>query len=114
LWLRFASFIRKLLLPRYVKIGNNVIIHRKCTIGTQGFGFVMNKDGTWIHIPHIGGIIIGDNVEIFPGTNIDRGTVNNTIIGDGVKIDHMCTLATIQRLVKIVLLQPMSLCVVVQ
>ena len=73
-----------------MKYGDNLIIHKKCTIGTQGFGFVRDKNGKWIHIPHVGGIIIGDNVEIFPGTNVDRGTINNTIIGNDVKIDHMC------------------------
>lgn len=84
------SFFRKLLLPKWIKVGKNVIIHENCTIGTEGFGFVEEEDGNWLHIPQVGGIIIGDNVEIFAGTNIDRGTVNDTIIGDGTKIDHHC------------------------
>ncbi|MFQ6084235.1 MAG: DapH/DapD/GlmU-related protein [Methanosarcinales archaeon] len=73
-----------------VKIGKNVIIRSTCTIGSHGFGFSQEKNGTWIRFPHMGGVIIGDNVEIFPLTNIDRGTLGNTIMRDGVKIDHCC------------------------
>ena len=77
-------------IPEWVDIGNNVTIHENCTIGTEGFGFVKDVDGKWIHIPHSGRVIIGDDVEIFAGTNVDRGTVDDTIIGNGTKIDHHC------------------------
>ena len=77
-------------IPNWVKLGKNITIHENCTIGTEGFGFAKDEDGKWLHIPHIGLVIIEDNVEIFSGTNIDRGTVDNTIIGKGTKIDHQC------------------------
>lgn len=77
-------------IPEWVKVGKRVTIHENCTIGTEGFGFVRDDGGKWLHIPHTGGVDIGDDVEIFAGTNIDRGTVNNTIIGKGTKIDHHC------------------------
>ncbi len=77
-------------IPDWVKIGKNVTIHENCTIGSEGFGYEKDENGKWLHIPHIGQLIIKDDIEIFPGTNIDRGTVNNTIIGKGTKIDHHC------------------------
>jgi len=77
-------------LPEWVEVGNNVIIHENCTIGTEGFGFERNQNGEWLHLPHKGNVIIENNVEIFPGTNIDRATLKSTIIGEGTKIDHHC------------------------
>ena len=73
-------------IPEWVKLGKNVTIHENCSIGAEGFGFAKDDDGKWIHIPHIGGVVIGDDVEIFPGTNVDRGTVEDTVIGNGTKI----------------------------
>lgn len=80
-------------IPEWVKIGERVTIHEGCTIGTEGFGFERDINGCWLHIPHVGGTIIGDDVEIMSGTNVDRGTVENTIIASGVKIDHNCHIA---------------------
>ena len=77
-------------IPDWVIIGKNVSIHEGVTIGSQGFGFEKDQDDNWLHIPHIGKVIIGDDVEIFEGTNICRGTVNDTIIGKGTKIDALC------------------------
>jgi UDP-3-O-[3-hydroxymyristoyl] glucosamine N-acyltransferase len=77
-------------IPDWVKLGKNITIHENCTIGTEGFGFEKDDDGKWFHIPHSGGVLIGDDVEIFAGTNVDRGTINDTIIGKGTKIDHHC------------------------
>jgi len=77
-------------IPYWVEIGRNVTIHENCVIGSQGFGFVRDEDGRWLHGPHTGKVIIGDDVEIFPGTIIDRGTVSNTVIGRGTKIGPRC------------------------
>ena len=69
-----------------VRIGNNCIIHPGCVIGSEGFGF--EWDGQIFHkFPHIGGVKIGNDVEIQAMTNIDRGALGDTIIGDGTKID---------------------------
>ena len=73
-----------------VKLGENVTVHEYCVIGSQGFGFVRDYNGEWLHIPHIGGVVIGNDVEVFAFTNIDRGTVGDTVVGNGTKIDHHC------------------------
>ncbi|WP_299660271.1 UDP-3-O-(3-hydroxymyristoyl)glucosamine N-acyltransferase [uncultured Psychromonas sp.] len=74
------------------EIGKNVIIHANAVIGSDGFGNAPYQ-GTWVKIPQIGKVIIGDNVEIGSNTSIDRGALSDTIIGDGVKIDNQCQIA---------------------
>jgi UDP-3-O-[3-hydroxymyristoyl] glucosamine N-acyltransferase len=75
--------------PDWVKLGKNVTLHEG-VLFTQGFGFARDEKAEWLHIPHIGGVEIGDNVEVFPYTTINRGTKDNTIIEAGTKIDHHC------------------------
>lgn len=76
----------------YCYIGNNVIIHSGCVIGSDGFGYVWDgKDH--IKIPHIGKVVIEDNVEIGANCAIDRGTLGETRIGKGTKIDNLVTIA---------------------
>tara|TARA_B100001250_G_scaffold414630_1_gene454993 strand:+ start:19910 stop:20836 length:927 start_codon:yes stop_codon:yes gene_type:complete len=70
------------------KIGNNVNIGANCTIGNVGFGFSQNEKDEYIRFPHIGKVIIKDNVEIDNNVCIDRGSLDNTVIGKGVKIDN--------------------------
>ena len=72
--------------PR-VRIGRRAIIHAQAVVGADGFGFA-NQDGAWIKIPQTGAVIVGDDVEIGAGTTIDRGALDNTVIGDGVKLDN--------------------------
>ncbi|MFH1931663.1 MAG: UDP-3-O-(3-hydroxymyristoyl)glucosamine N-acyltransferase [Pseudomonadota bacterium] len=71
-----------------VKIGNNVIIREFCLVGGCGFGFVRHDDGHLERIPHIGTVVIEDDVELFPYVNVDRGTLGETRIKKGTKIDH--------------------------
>ena len=71
-----------------VTIGKNVTIHNHVSIGQPGFNYVKDPDGRWIHFPHLGRVIIGNDVEIYPFTNIDRGVLSDTVICNGVKIDH--------------------------
>ena len=61
-------------------------------IGADGFGFANDRE-EFIKIPQIGGVRIGHNVEIGSNTSIDRGTLDNTIIGNGVKIDNQIQIA---------------------
>jgi UDP-3-O-[3-hydroxymyristoyl] glucosamine N-acyltransferase len=76
-----------------VVIGNEVIIGERCiikscaVIGEDGFGFERAENGHAIRLPHIGSVLIGDDVEIGSLTTVCRGTLNNTKICDGVKID---------------------------
>lgn len=75
-----------------VSVGNNVVIHSGAVIGADGFGFA-NDRGAWVKIHQLGGVEIGDNVEIGASTTIDRGALGNTIIGHGVIIDNLVQIA---------------------
>ncbi|OUS10325.1 UDP-3-O-(3-hydroxymyristoyl)glucosamine N-acyltransferase [Gammaproteobacteria bacterium 54_18_T64] len=75
-----------------VSIGRNVVIHSGTVIGADGFGFA-NEAGKWIKIHQLGGVEIGDNVEIGACTTIDRGALGNTVIEDGVIIDNHVQIA---------------------
>lgn len=74
-------------------IGNNVIVDSCTVIGADGFGFEKNNSGKWEKFPHIGGVEIHDDVEIGANTCIDRGTLENTVIGKGTKIDNLVHIA---------------------
>ena len=76
-----------------VVIGDNSIIRENSVIGGQGFGIEKNKDFKNIKIPHLGGVEIGEHVEIGALTTIVSGTINPTIIEDYVKIDDHVHLA---------------------
>lgn len=71
----------------YVKIGDNCVIKENAVVGGQGFGVERDNDGRTFKIPHIGGVIIGENVEIGGVTTIVTGTIEPTIIEDYAKID---------------------------
>lgn len=75
------------------RIGNNCIIHAGTVIGSDGFGFAPQPDGSYKKIPQIGIVIIEDNVEIGANTTIDRATMGATIIHRGVKLDNLIQLA---------------------
>jgi UDP-3-O-[3-hydroxymyristoyl] glucosamine N-acyltransferase len=74
-------------------IGNNCVIHSGCIIGSDGFGFAPNLDGTYSKIPQIGNAILEDDVEIGASTTIDRATMGSTIIRKGVKLDNQIQIA---------------------
>ncbi|MFV8364368.1 UDP-3-O-(3-hydroxymyristoyl)glucosamine N-acyltransferase [Flavobacterium sp. ZT3P35] len=74
-------------------IGNNCTIHSGAIIGSDGFGFAPNPDGTYTKIPQIGNVIIEDNVDIGSCTTIDRATMGSTIIRKGVKLDNQIQIA---------------------
>jgi len=74
-------------------IGKRCIIHGGVVIGADGFGFAREHDGRWIKIPQTGRVIIGDDVEIGANTTIDRGALDDTVIGNGVKLDNQIQIA---------------------
>jgi UDP-3-O-[3-hydroxymyristoyl] glucosamine N-acyltransferase len=76
-----------------VTIGRGTIISSGVIIGTDGYGYYKNKEGINIKVPHFGGVIIGQNVEIGANTCIDRGTLGDTKIGKNVKIDNLSHIA---------------------
>lgn len=69
-------------------IGNNCTIHSGTIIGSDGFGFAPQEDGTYKKVPQIGNVIIEDDVEIGACSTIDRATLGSTIIRKGVKLDN--------------------------
>ena len=75
-----------------VSIGSEVTIHSGAVIGADGFGFA-NDRGAWVKIHQLGGVEIGDRVEIGACTTIDRGALGNTVIEDGVILDNHVQIA---------------------
>lgn len=76
-----------------VVIGNNCQIHAGAVIGSDGFGYAPQKDGTYKKIPQLGNVIIEDQVDIGANTTIDRATLESTIIKKGVKLDNLIQVA---------------------
>ena len=74
-------------------IGDNVIIHASAVIGSDGFGFAPQTDGSYHKIPQIGNVVIESDVEIGANTTIDRAVMGSTIIGKGVKLDNLIQIA---------------------
>src|SRR5690606_27277765 len=75
------------------QIGNHCEIHAGAVIGSDGFGFAPQRDGTFKNIPQLGNVIVEDNVNIGANTTVDRATLGSTIIGKGVKIDNLVQIA---------------------
>jgi UDP-3-O-[3-hydroxymyristoyl] glucosamine N-acyltransferase len=75
------------------EIGNNVTIHSGTIIGSDGFGFAPQEDGTYIKVPQIGNVIIEDNVEVGSCSTVDRATLGSTFIRKGAKLDNQIQVA---------------------
>lgn len=75
------------------EIGNNVTIHSGTIIGSDGFGFAPQEDGTYIKVPQIGNVIIEDNVEVGSCSTVDRATLGSTVIRNGAKLDNQIQVA---------------------
>jgi len=75
-----------------IQMGQDCLIQSGTVIGADGFGYA-NDRGNWVKIPQLGTVIIGDRVEIGACTTIDRGALDNTLIGNGVIIDNQCQIA---------------------
>lgn len=73
-------------------IGSRVILHAGAVIGADGFGIAMDE-GRWVKVPQIGGVRIGDDVEIGANTTIDRGAIEDTVVEEGVKLDNQIQIA---------------------
>ncbi len=88
-----------------VQIGDRVTIHGGAVVGADGYGFVQHQ-GRHIKVPQVGGVVIGDDVEIGALTTIDRATMDETVIGRGTKIGDMVHVAHNCRIGEDVLLLP--------
>jgi UDP-3-O-[3-hydroxymyristoyl] glucosamine N-acyltransferase len=70
-----------------VVLGARALVHSGAVIGADGFGLALER-GRWLKVPQVGGVCIGDDVEIGANTTIDRGAMEDTVIRDGVKLDN--------------------------
>ncbi len=75
------------------QVGDRVTIHSNTVVGSDGFGFAPQPDGTYSKIPQIGNVVIEDDVEIGANTTIDRATMGSTFIRKGVKLDNLIQIA---------------------
>jgi UDP-3-O-[3-hydroxymyristoyl] glucosamine N-acyltransferase len=85
------------------KLGNRVIIHSGARIASDGFGYIQ-KGGQHVKIPHVGRCLIEDDVEIGANTTIDRGSIDNTVVGTGTKIDNLVQIGHNVRIGKLCLI----------
>jgi UDP-3-O-[3-hydroxymyristoyl] glucosamine N-acyltransferase len=87
-----CRLIAKVTLVRDVHLGRRGILHPGVVIGSDGFGNAMTPEG-WVKVPQLGGVRIGDDVEIGANTAVDCGAIGDTVIEDGVRIDNLCHIA---------------------
>lgn len=79
-------------------LAHDVVVGQRChilsgaVIGSDGFGFA-NEKGVWHRIAQLGSVVLGDDVEVGANTTIDRGALDDTVIGDGVKLDNLIQIA---------------------
>ncbi len=74
-------------------VGDRCVLHSGSVIGADGFGFAREADASWVKIPQIGRVLIGNDVEVGANTTIDRGALDDTVIGNGVKLDNLIQIA---------------------
>ena len=77
--------------PR-VSLGHRCIVQPGAVVGGDGFGYAPEK-GTWVKVPQLGSVVVGDDVEIGANTTIDRGALEDTVIEEGVKLDNLIMIA---------------------
>ena len=75
-----------------VRIGRHCLLHPGVVIGSDGFG-IAQEDGRWVKVPQLGGVVIGDDVEIGANTTVDRGALEDTVIASGAKLDNQIQVA---------------------
>jgi len=85
------------------RLGDRVAIHSGARIGSDGFGYVQ-RDGQHLKIPHVGHCIVEHDVEIGANTTIDRGSIDDTVIGAGTKIDNLVQIAHNVRIGRVCLI----------
>ncbi len=75
-----------------VQIGSRCVLQPAVVIGADGFGMARAPEG-WLHVPQVGRVVVGDDVEIGAGTTIDRGAIEDTVVGNGVRLDNLIQVA---------------------
>lgn len=87
-----SHLVANVTLVQDVRVGARCIFHAGCALGTDGFGIAMSANG-WVKVPQVGGVQIGDDVEVGANTCIDRGAIEDTVIGNGVRMDNLVQIA---------------------
>jgi UDP-3-O-[3-hydroxymyristoyl] glucosamine N-acyltransferase len=83
-----TRLVAKVTVCHDVKIGERCLLHPGVVIGSDGFGNAP-EDGAWIKVPQVGSVSLGNDVEIGSNTTVDRGAIDDTVIGDGVRLDNL-------------------------
>ncbi len=84
----YSKVLANATLVQDVQLGERCIIHPGAVIGSDGFGNAKSSEG-WVKVPQVGGVRIGNDVEIGSNTTIDRGAIDDTVIGDGARLDNL-------------------------
>jgi UDP-3-O-[3-hydroxymyristoyl] glucosamine N-acyltransferase len=87
-----SRLLANVTLVRNVDLGERCIVHPGAVIGSDGFGNAMSPEG-WVKVPQLGGLRVGDDVEIGANSTIDLGALGDTVIGNGVRIDNLVHIA---------------------
>ena len=87
-----CRFVANVTLARSVQVGERCIFHPGVVVGADGFGNAMTPEG-WVKVPQLGGVRIGDDVEIGANSTVDCGALDDTVIENGVRIDNLCMIA---------------------
>ncbi|MFK5970903.1 MAG: UDP-3-O-(3-hydroxymyristoyl)glucosamine N-acyltransferase [Candidatus Marithrix sp.] len=74
------------------RLGQRTIIHPGAVIGSDGFGNA-NDNGKWVKVPQLGGVLVGNDVEIGSNTTVDKGALEDTIIANGARLDNLIQIA---------------------
>jgi len=83
-----TSLVARVTLGPGARIGQRCILQPGCVVGADGFGQAPDRDG-YVKVPQVGTVVVGDDVEIGCNTTVDRGAIEDTVIGNGVKIDNL-------------------------
>ncbi|MEM6512885.1 MAG: UDP-3-O-(3-hydroxymyristoyl)glucosamine N-acyltransferase [Pseudomonadota bacterium] len=75
-----------------VRLGERCLVHPGAVIGSDGFGNAMTPEG-WVKVPQVGGVRVGDDVEIGANATVDCGAIDDTVIGNGVRLDNQVMIA---------------------
>ena len=89
---RDCELTTNITIMHHSRLADRILIHPGVVIGADGFGQA-NDNGKWIKVPQVGAVQIGNDVEVGANTTIDRGTIEDTIIEDGVKLDNLIQIA---------------------
>jgi UDP-3-O-[3-hydroxymyristoyl] glucosamine N-acyltransferase len=92
-----SELVARVTLVTRVRLGRRVLVHPGAVIGADGFGIAMPREGDgaghWLKVPQLGGVVIGDDCEIGANTTIDRGAIEDTVLGHDVRLDNQIQIA---------------------